>query len=485
MLMPSRIHEPKIPAERGGLRLLFKVRRDLLGYFVNLMRQEGAFAWLSLGGKNVLMLNDATAIQHVLKDNAAHYHKSHFYNVLKPFLGNSMLLTEGDLWRRQRQETTPIFTTRNFETMVPEMVAATETMLQRWQESAQAGKSIDLNFETMNFTLDILLRTLFHESRDGVAGSMQTAITTLLREAEERIWSPISLPHSVLFRLPHYRNALDFLNTTMQELVAARRANQAYPEDLLSRLVTRYGTSPKEQALLRDQVMTFLLAGHETTANGLLWACYYLSLYPDVLRKVAQEADTVLQQGSLTLASLKDLPYMRQVFDEVLRIRPIVWTLSRDAMQDDLIPLEDGSFVRAAKGTVVMTCAYAVHRRDCYWQNPEAFDPERFTPEQEQTRPRFAYFPFGGGPRQCLGFRFAQIESIIALAMIAQRYRLALVPGQDVQHLPNITLRPKGPIHFSLTERAATQHKKSPTPQPAEPNKPATCPFHRPTETQR
>ena len=280
-------------------------------------------------------------------------------------------------------------------------------------------------------------------------------------------------------------NALKFLNDTIRDFVSVRKSNAMHPDDLLSLLIAGYGETAKQQALLRDQVMTFLLAGHETTANGLLWALYYLSQRPEIWRKIEKEVDEVLEGRAPTLDDLKNLKYTRQVFDEVLRFHPIVWTISRDAVQDDRIILENGKELVVPRGTVVMMCTYAVHRREQYWQNPEAFDPERFDHEIARKRPPFSYFPFGGGQRQCLGIRFALVESVIALAMIAQRYRPQLISGQKIQALPNITLRPNGQVLFNLVPRdtgisSAEVHAPpiSETPQQTK-NETQKCPFHK------
>jgi cytochrome P450 len=255
--------------------------------------------------------------------------------------------------------------------------------------------------------------------------------------------------------------------------------NKTHPEDLLSTLIAGHDLTPKQQTLLRDQVMTFLLAGHETTANALLWSFYYLSQRPEIWRKIQAEVDQVLAGHAPTMYDLRELKYTRQVFDEVLRFHPIVWTMSRDALTDDQIPLENGNDVSVPKGTTIMMCTYAVHRRERYWENPEAFDPDRFEPETARKRPQFAYFPFGGGPRQCLGIRFAIVESVIALAMMAQRYRLELLPGQSIAPLPNITLRPNGKVFFKLVPRVRDQKLEpatAPVDESVEPA-PGKCPF--------
>lgn len=381
------------------------------------------------------------------------YRKAHFNSVLRPLLGNSIFLSEGEEWRKQRKEAAPVFASGNFAEMTQRIVGATETMLARWSGRIARSEPVCLNVETMWFTLDVVLRALFHEDRENIALDMQSALATLLREAEHRIWAPVNLPQNLIYKIPKYRRAQTFLNNLVGDLAEARRANGAYPDDLLSRLVANYGTSPEEQTALHDQIKSFLLAGHETTANGLVWTFYHLSQHPEIMRRLVREVDSVLGNSAPTFENIKELHYTRQVFDEVLRLYPPVWTMSRTAMMDDVIPLDNGDQIALPKDTVVMMSGYATHRCEKYWENPEAFDPDRFAPEQVQRRPKFAWFPFGGGPRLCLGFRFAQIESVVAIAMVLQRYRLSLVPGQHITPLPIITLRPNGSVLFNIKLR--------------------------------
>jgi cytochrome P450 len=453
--MIGGIRESKIPPDRQGLKLLMNVRRNPLGYFTTLMRETGAFAWLSLTGKPLLMLNDAAAIQHVLQDNFSGYRKGSFYQILKPLLGNGIFLSEGDIWQKQRRESAPVFGNGAFADMTQQMVKATAAMLQRWEPLVAAGEPIDFHAESMWLALDIFLRALFHQDENGAAANMKSAMGAMLGEAEGRIWSFFHLPQRFVLRLPKYRKALDFLDGIVAQLIARRRINADYPEDLLSRLIKNYDVSETGQKDLRDQVISFLLAGHETTANGLAWTFYQLALHPAVQSRMSQEINHVLDGAAPTDRAIKRLVYTRQVFNEALRLYPPVWTMSREALQDDAIPLEDGGKIAIPRGASIMVCAYAVHRRETYWEHPEAFDPDRFAPDATRGRPKFAWLPFSGGPRLCLGVRFAEMESLVAMAMITQRYRLTLLPGQDIRPMPIITLRPNGPILFAVAERNA------------------------------
>jgi cytochrome P450 len=442
-----------IPSDRKGFRILKDIRKGPLSYFTRLMNEEGDYAWFKILNRPTLLLNDATGIQHVFQESVDTYNKSAFYDNLKPLMGDGLLLTEGDLWRRQRRETAPAFSNGNFPQITDEILSAAESMFRRWDEMIAQDKPLDINIEFMWFALDALLRALYHEDRDNIAKGTRESLGHMLAEAEGRIWSMISLPQAITYRLSPYRQARKFLRGLVDNLVDARRQNQAYPEDLLSRLVQSYGTGKRDQKMLQDQVLSFLLAGHETTAIALSWCWYEVSQRPDIQEKLRAEADAVLGSEPLTYENVKELDYARQVFFEALRLYPPAWTMSRKAMRDDVIPLDNGKTISVSKDDTIMMCANAVHRREIYWPHPEAFMPERFSAEAMRSRPKMAWFPFGAGPRLCIGLKFAEIEGMAVLAMIARRYNLSLVPGHEVRAEPNITLRPSNSIYLRAEKR--------------------------------
>lgn len=469
--------EPDIRPEHRGISLIARIRKDPLGYFLNLGVEWGSYAWLSLMGSPVLFLNDATAIGYIFSGNDKNYHKGKYNEHLRPLLGNGIFMSEDSLWRQQRRDTAPIFAGGNFNEFTRQIVIATENMLDRWEPMIDRGEPIDLNAETMRLTLDVVLRALFHEDSEDALRNMKDALGTMLRMAEKRIWSAVNLPMAFVMKLPRYKETLSFLDRLTDEFISRRRQNQAYPEDLLSRLVACHTMSTEDQKILRDNVLSFLLAGHETTANGLAWSFYELGRNTEARKKLVAEVDAVTGGLSPDMQMVKDMVYTRQAFTEALRLYPPVWTMSRRVLQDDIVPLDDGRSLRVPKDTTVMLCTYSVQRKEDYWADPESFTPERFETEQTK-RPKFSWFPFGGGPRLCLGFRFAEVESMIALAMIYQRYDLALIPGQQIRPEPIITLRPDRPVLFRVTRRQAINKpaKKYRTVSEETPNQ---CPMHR------
>lgn len=435
------------PAKLKGLPLvglLPELRQDPLRFFTRVARDHGGAVELHFGPDRVLMLNDPAMVRHVLQDNRLNYEKSKFYDMMRPVLGEGIFLAEGGEWLSQRKTATRSFQGCQLRRMTRDMQHAVDDMLGRWQVNVAQQKPLDMVPEMMRLTLDILLRTLFSVRLEGEHETVFSAMTRVLRDAERRIWSPFGLPRWLpTANNRAVRRALRTLDDFVYGLIERRRSEAAArPDDedagdLLDLLMANQnGRSDKQ---LRDQILSMILAGHETTANALAWCWYMLSLHPESLRRVRGEAQTVLGGRGADFADLAGLTYTRCVFDEVLRLYPPLWTFSRVAVADDQI-----GDLKVEAGTNVMLNMFAVHRRPALWENPEGFDPSRFDPETGDPRRRFAYFPFSDGPRTCLGERFAVLESMIAISAVVQRFDLQLVPGQDVKPEPMITLRPSG-----------------------------------------
>lgn len=450
--------KPHVNKAQKGLGLIARIRKDPLAYFLDLGTKNGSYTWLSLMGSPVLFLNDARAIEYIFAENDKNYHKGKYNEGLRPLLGYGVFLSEDELWKKQRRDTAPIFSAGNFPEFTKRIVEATDAMLKRWEPRVAAGDLIDMNAETMKLTLDVVLRALFHEDSEEALRNMKDALGTMLRMAEQRIWSMVNLPLGWVLKMPKYKNTLRFLDALTADFIQRRRENGAYPEDLLSRLIACHADTPEDQKLLRDNVLSFLLAGHETTANGLAWTFYELAKHTEARQRVVAEVDAATGGAAPTMEMVKKMEYTRQAFNEGLRLYPPVWTTSRKTLADDVVPLEDGRSLHVPKDCTVMLCTYSVHRREKYWNDPESFTPERFTQDEIKKRPKCAWFPFGGGPRLCLGFRFAEVESVIALAMVYQKYDMHLIPGQGIRPEPIITLRPDRPVWFRVTPRGQKLH---------------------------
>jgi len=420
----------------------------------------GDIVHMKAGPYHGFLVSDPADIRHVLQDNARNYHKSPLYDRLRDSLGNGLLTSEDAFWLRQRRLAQPAFHRQRLVTMADAMIDCTEQMLERWDRVAASGEPIDLVEEMMALTQAIIVRTMFSTDLGATAEIVNRTWPIINRRIGETFWATklettLPLPANTRFR-----RAIGELETVVYRIIADRRRNKRDEPDLLSMFLSardeETGASMTD-VQLRNEVMTMLLAGHETTSLALSWTYLLLSQHPGVERRIADEVDRVVGGGRPTFAHLDRLTRTRQALDESLRIYPPAWGFSRRAIADD----ELGGYA-VPKGWLVFVIPFVVHRRPKLWPDPDRFDPDRFTPEREAARPRFAYIPFGGGPRGCIGNQFAMVEAQLIVAAVAQRYRVALLPDQDVRPEPLITLRPKPGIRARIEKRTTRQGEADP-----------------------
>jgi cytochrome P450 len=445
------------PGPRGYpiIGLLPQLRSDPVRTFLDAADRFGDIAYLKAGPYHGFLLSNPADIKHVLQDNARNYHKSPLYDRLRDGIGNGLLTSEDSFWLRQRRLAQPAFHHQRVAAMADVMVMCTEQMLERWEQTAASGETIDLVAEMMGLTQSIIVRTMFSTDLGATAEVVNRTWPIINRRIGETFWSTkleTKLPLPANRRLSA---ALRELETVVYRIIADRRQTRRDEPDLLSMFLSARdedtGTGMTDRQL-RDEVMTMLLAGHETTSLALSWTYYLLSRHPDVERSIADEVDRVIGDARPGFAHVDRLVFTRRVLEESLRLYPPAWGFSRLALGDD----EIGGY-RIPRGSMVFLIPFVVHRRPNLWPEPDRFDPGRFAPEREAARPRFAYIPFGGGPRGCIGNQFAMVEAQLIVAAIAQRYRIELVPGQEIHPEPLITLRPKPGIRATLTRRAPSR----------------------------
>ena len=413
-----------------------------------------------LAGEGVLgrvtVLSDPAAIRHVLVDHAARYRKDDLQRrVLAPGLGNGLLTAEGDEWRAQRRALASLFTPRTVATFVAPMQEAADRLVRRLRRRGE-GRPVDAALEMTRVTLDVLERTIFTHGLARDPDALSHAITRYFEAI-----GPID-PLDV-FGLPEWlprigrlraRPALRFFEEVVGELVAGRKALLARggpaPRDLLTLLLeardpeTAKGLSDLE---VRANVVTFIGAGHETTANALSWSLYLLSQAPDIRDRVEREVDASSCEAGGD-AALTQLPLTRAVIEEAMRLYPPVPFLSRAAVVDDRV-----AGYRIPRGSLVMIAPYVLHRHRRLWNDPDCFDPDRFLPPRRDAIDRFAYLPFGAGPRVCIGASFSLQEAVIVLARVVHAVRLHLEPGHVVVPLHRVTLRPSGGLPMRVELR--------------------------------
>jgi cytochrome P450 len=415
-----------------------RFRRDPLGGFFQAALEYGDVVryrglWVSH------QLSHPDHIQQVLQANFANYRKGRGYNILKLSLGEGLLTSEGALWQRQRKMTQPVFQGQQVARFVSTMVANTQAMLRRWEDSAR-GEAFDVVPEFMRLTLNIAAEVLFTTNLEADAESIRRTLEIGRDYSVDRAWSIFPLPTSLPTpRNREYRAALAVIHGIIDRIIAERRRSSAGISDLLTMLMEardENGATMSDKQL-RDEVITLLTAGHETTTLALAWTCFLIGTRPEVMERMSAEA-TFLNGNAPAYEDLMKLRYSRMVVEESMRLYPPVWTMSRTAVKDD----EIGGF-RVGAGSEILIFPYITQRHPRWWTDANEFRPERFAPENSAARPRYAYLPFGAGPRTCIGLNFAMTEILAALTLMLQRFRLRLaIEPEEISADPSVTLRP-------------------------------------------
>ncbi|NUQ37306.1 MAG: cytochrome P450 [Caldilineales bacterium] len=427
-------------------------RENRLAHFVHVWQTYGDIVRLDLGPLPFFLLTRPDHVHHVLVAHAANYPKGRGYNKLKLFLGDGIFTSEGDLWRRQRRLLQPLFTPQSVGRFESHMRRAIDGLLAEWESAAASGQELDINQEMMKLAMNVISLVMFGFEIGARAREAADAFSAMLRFVSERSVSAIDLPLAI----PTAANrraqaAMDRVNAFMAEIVAERRADPTEHDDLLALLLAvrdpDSGAAMSEEQL-RAELLTNFFAGHETTAQALTWMWYLLSLHPGVRAQLEEELARVLGGRAPTLADLPNLTLTRAIIDETLRLYPPVWGYVRQALAADEI---DGYHIPA--GAMVMVSPFITHRLPTIWPNPEGFDPGRWMSEQGAGRPKHAYFPFGAGPRVCIGNNFALLEMRLMLATAAQRFHLDLQPGFRPVLESVASLRPAGGMPMTLTPR--------------------------------
>lgn len=439
----------------GSLRAM---RQDELALMVDAANGYGDVVRFEFGPQaahvTAHLLRHPDHIHQVLLEASDNYPKSLTYVLLRRLLGQGLVTSEGELWARQRRTIQPIFRPRNVTTFGPLMSDACEEAAMRWQSLSDDGQPVDLAAEMSRLTLDIVGRALFSADLTGDAAAVGPAVGVLVHDIISRTTSPLRLA-SLLVSVPTPANrraakALQTLDDVVGRLITRRRVipEADRPTDLLSMLLAARsedtGDAMSNQQV-RDEIMTFLVAGHETTANALAWTWYLLSLHPLVARNLRDELATVLSGRAPTDDDIPKLVYTKAVVQEAIRLFPPVVAIERDAKEDDII---GGYHVGA--GTTVIISPWVCHRNPEFWHAPEAFDPDRFLGSRAEQQARYTYLPFGAGRRQCIGAGFALQEAVLALATLAARFRADLIPGHPVEPQIGVTLRPKHGLQMTL-----------------------------------
>jgi cytochrome P450 len=442
--------QPRIPSGPRGLLFvgnLIRYLRDPLGFLTACAREYGDVFRIRLLGMELYTISHPDAIEYVLRNNHRNFKKDYFTRQLSSLLGVGLLTSEGDFWRRQRQLAQPALQLSQLHHYGAVMVALTDRLLQNWQD----GQQRDIHADMMGLALDIVAKTLLDA---GVAGPEAGEVGATLEIAMKYLMSPLTwsgwrlgLPTPASRR---YHRAIRRLDEIMYAFIRERRQAGPRADDLLSRLVMVRDDQglPMNDDELRDELMTLFLAGHETTALAMSYCFHLLSEHPEAEARLTAEVDDVLGDRTATVADVPNLRYTEWVVREAMRLYPPAWAIGREALAD----CEIGGF-HVPKGTQVQLVQWIVHRDPRWFEEPESFRPERWDNDLARRLPRCAYFPFGDGPRICIGYQFAMLESVLVLATITRRFRLAALPGQTLRLIPSVTLRPKHGIRLVVQGR--------------------------------
>jgi cytochrome P450 len=386
------------------------------------------------------------AVRHVLQEKHSNYGKDLYtYRMLKPVVGDGLVTNDGPSWLRQRRLMQPLFHRQRLAEFGQIATAACDRMLDGWADRARRGEPVDLLEEVTRLTLRVAGLAFFRIDLSSEADEFGRAFAVANRLLADYVYSPfppLAFPSRRNLRL---RAASETLDRVVRRLIAERRRQGTDAGDVVSMLLLardeQTGAGMDDQQV-RDEVITLLFAGHDTTASALTWACYLLAQHQEVQERARAEAAGV---GSPSAEDLARLAYTRMVLEETIRLYPPGWSFGRKALRDDQI----GGYDIPA-GSLVWVCPYVTHRHPAFWERAEEFDPERFTPERTRSRSRFAYFPFSSGPRMCIGSQFAMMVAQLVLASILGRYRLLLPDGLRVEPEAALSLRPRGPVPILL-----------------------------------
>ncbi|MGH4018582.1 MAG: cytochrome P450 [Pseudonocardiaceae bacterium] len=440
-----------IPGPRGYplVGVMPRLFRNPFEFMVEAARTHGGVVRLDLGPAKVYLVSHPDYVRHILVDNRSNYWKGPILRGLELIIGDGLFVSDGALWQRQRRLMSPVFHRHRLDALVGSMTDIITGHMARWQDSVARGKSVDLLEEMVPINVNILLRAIFGTSigHEGIL-TMRRASNVIFHHSEKLVFSfflPMSIPR------PGHRRftaALAVVNELVSKIITSRR-HVTDAADLLSILFLARDEETGEgmsDGQIRDEVMSILMAGYESTAAAMAWTWYLLSQHPDVERELQAELSGVLDGRVPTVADLPNLRYTRMVIDETLRLYPPFPAFFRTSYEGDAL----GDY-ELPPGSAIIISPYATHRNPEYWERPEVFDPQRFGPERAAQRPSGTYYPFGIGQRLCIGSNLSLVEQQLTVATVAQSYRRELQPGYVLQPHYDIALRPRHGVPMILT----------------------------------
>lgn len=450
------------PGPKGHVLLgsLPEFRKDPLTFLAGLREQHGDVARFRLVTDPCFLLSHPELVRLVLRERSGEFRKAFFFDKVKSLLGNGLLSYpfEDEFWRGRRRLAQPPFRPSGVAGFSGMWAAATEELIERWHAEAERGNPIDAFDHLLGHSLDLASRTLFGITGHSADGErVNTSFTICLEHLMHKVQSALDVPERIpTARNRRFRRAKRNLNEVIERLVQQRRrAGQEVAADFLSSYVRSHDSEPERGSdrQLHDDLLTLFIAGFETNASAIAWALWTIAQQPELQARLQTQVDQVLSGRSPSLQDLPRLPLIRMTLQETMRLRPPAWWIARAATADLVVrgyPIP--------RGSTVIVSQYVTHRHPEFWPDPERFDPERFNDAQIRERPPMAYFPFGDGPRGCIGEHFATVQLQIVLAMILTHFEIRPDPGHEVQMWPAITMRPTPSVPLYLTRRQPAKH---------------------------
>lgn len=429
-----------------------RIRADTPGFLLECARRYGDWVHFDVGVTQAFFINHPNAVRHVLQENNRHYTKDTLqYRTLALVTGQGLLTADGDMWLAHRRLLQPAFARPHLMALDEVVLPVVDRMLQRWEHLAIQQEIVDVDHEMLEAALEVVGLALFglDLSREApqLVGAVLTALDYVIYRAQNLVVPPLNWPTP---RNRAFKRALAELERAVDAILDRRRDGKAQGGTLLSLLVQAEQAGQMTRQQVRDELVTMIVAGHETVATALTWTWYLLAQHPEVEATLLAEIDTVLDGRPPTREDLPKLTYSAQVFAEALRLYPPAWLITRRAIA------EDGWMgYSIPQGALIIISPYVLHRHPEFWDDPESFRPERFAEDKTRAYPRFAYIPFGGGPRLCIGNQFALVEAQLILSRVLQRFRLSFAGAGPVRAEPLVTLRPKGGMPMRLIPRQA------------------------------
>jgi cytochrome P450 len=426
--------------------------RDPLPHLISGSARYGDITHFRIGppllGIHAHLLRHPDLLKHVFVDNHDNYKKGLSNDHMLPMVGQGILTAEGQVWSEQRKSLLPLFRAKALLPHFAAMNRCIDRHMTRWEELADTGTPTDVAADILDLGLEIAARVLFNFDISAESSQVSAALSAIQADVIFHVRNPLTAPRWLPVRQNRvYRRARVLVLDLVSRMIDHVRGQPEAGAGLLAPMV-REGGGKRGYEHLQHQVLTMLMASHETTASALSWAWYLLSQNPDAERRLHEEIDSVLGDSLPGAAELEKLDYTRQCFLETLRLYPPAWCIERRAIADDVI-----AGYRIKAGDMVLLSSFVAHRNPEFWQDPDEFNPSRFDHHHERTLPQFVFFPFGGGTRRCIGVDFAMIQSGLILARIAQRWRLSLVEGHPVATDPGVTLRAKHGMRMRFSTR--------------------------------